>query len=151
MTKSRIDFIDLAKGLCIIQVVFIHINSYFNMPYELDKALSSFRMPLYFFLSGLFFKSYNNLFDFTLRKINKLLIPFFFFFLTTSVALPHLLYILGYQVRTQNAIGWHSLYAFITPEHFPNTPIWFLLCLFFTNILFYILYIISNLSFASKV
>lgn len=144
MEKQRIDFIDLAKGLCIIQVVFVHIHGYFNIPYELDNVLCSFRMPLYFFLSGLFFKTYNNLLDFTLRKINKLLIPFLFFFLTTSILLPHILYILGYSVRTSNAIGWQSLYSFITPERFPNEPIWFLLCLFITNIFFYSLHIVSK-------
>lgn len=144
MTKSRIEFIDLAKGLCIIQVVFVHIHGYFNFPYELNNALSSFRMPLYFFLSGLFFKTYKNFFDFIVRKINKLFIPFLFFFLTTSVMLPHFLYFIGYSVRTPNAIGWQSLYSFITPERFPNEPIWFLLCLFITNIFFYTLHIISQ-------
>ena len=76
--KDRIDFIDLAKGFCIVLVVFTHVNSYFNLSYPLQETLSIFRMPLYFFLSGLFFKNYEGFCGFVKRKVNKLLIPFLF-------------------------------------------------------------------------
>ena len=46
---------------------------------------NTFRMPLYYFLSGLFFKPYNGFFNFAIRKANKLLIPFFFFYFCTGV------------------------------------------------------------------
>lgn len=44
MEKKRIELIDLAKGFCILLVVFNHIH-------ETDLMLCSsiFRMPLYFF------------------------------------------------------------------------------------------------------
>lgn len=143
---GRIDFVDLAKGFCIVLVVFTHVNTYFSLPYFLEEALSIFRMPLYFFLSGLFFKSYEGFDGFLKRKVNKLLIPFLFFYLTTSVALPNFLHVVGYDVRNVDVLGWKSLWAFITPPHqqFPNAPIWFLICLFVDNLYFYILYIISN-------
>lgn len=144
--KDRIDFIDLAKGFCIVLVVFTHVNSYFNLSYPLQETLSIFRMPLYFFLSGLFFKNYEGFCGFVKRKVNKLLIPFLFFYLTTSVILPNLLHIIGYDVRNIDVIGWKSLWAFIYPPHqqFPNVPIWFLICLFICNLYFYALYTISN-------
>lgn len=46
--KKRIDFVDLAKGCCIILVVIGHCGVSKNIPgYEIV------RMPLYFILSGL--------------------------------------------------------------------------------------------------
>lgn len=71
--KQRIQFIDLAKGICITLVVLHHCH--IETPY-----LVYIRMPLYFILSGLFFKTYDGLADFTKRKINKILIPFLFFY-----------------------------------------------------------------------
>lgn len=53
MSKNRIEFIDLAKGICIILVVMYHCGLGGLIPG--DKLL---RMPLYFVLSGLFFKDY---------------------------------------------------------------------------------------------
>ena len=50
---QRIDFIDLAKGVCILLVVVGHCGAPIDIPgYEIV------RMPLYFILSGLFFKEY---------------------------------------------------------------------------------------------
>lgn len=43
--------------------------------------LSSFTMPLYFFVSGLFFKSYEGFGGFLARKVDKLLVPFLIFYL----------------------------------------------------------------------
>ena len=78
---QRIDFVDLTKGVCIILVVMAHIGGAFD---QLDKhsMLSCFRMPLYFFISGIFFKPYEGLSGFIIRKTNKLIIPFIFFYVS---------------------------------------------------------------------
>ena len=73
--SRRIDFVDLTKGVCIILVVIAHVGGAFEQ-LDTNSMLSCFRMPLYFFISGVFFKSYEGLFGFILRKINKLIIPF---------------------------------------------------------------------------
>lgn len=105
--------------------------------------LGCIRMPLYFFLSGLFFKQYEGYLPFIKRKINKLLIPFFFFYLMTSVLLPNIFHsFFSYQINT--VVGWPALYAFIYPEVFPNIPIWFLWSLFCANILFYALVLLGR-------
>lgn len=72
-TKPRIEFIDLAKGLCIIIVIINHIRP-FDIP-----GFQSMRMPLYYILSGLFFKDYGGFVSLLIKKMNKLLIPFLFF------------------------------------------------------------------------
>lgn len=146
-SKARIDFIDLAKGFCILLVVFTHCCSHLGLKTQMDVVLGSFRMPLYFFLSGLFFKMYDNFIGFIKRKINKLLIPFIFFYLTCSVCFPNILYELGYNVRNIENIGWlKSLLVILSPTQrtFSNGPIWFLICLFDINIIFYFLVMIAN-------
>ena len=138
MTQKRIEYIDLAKGLCITLVVFYHI---FILQHDVPpfvRSLSVFRMPLYFFLSGLFFKEYEGFVGFLLRKVNKLLIPFAFFYLVTSYALPNLLYYaFGISVVHTQSLGISGLWAFITQEQFSNNPIWFLWVLFLVNMYFY--------------
>ena len=86
--SKRIEWIDLAKGICIVLVVFHHVMVRYDLELPLSDALSSFRMPLYFILSGLFFKLYEGFEGFVKRKVNKLLIPFAFFLVTTSL-LPY--------------------------------------------------------------
>ena len=116
-----------------------HIQKTCDAPYILANCFKMFRMPLYFFLSGLFFKNYEGFYGFIKRKINKLLIPFVFFFLLLSFLLPNLLSII-HSGRFNLGLLW----SFYSPEFFPNFPIWFLLCLFELNLIFYIIYLISG-------
>ena len=139
MSNNRIEYIDLAKGFCIILVVFNHIHKTYDAPYLLADCFKMFRIPLYFFLSGLFFKNYEGIYGFIIRKINKLLIPFSFFYLFTSFLLPNLFSIIG-----GGQFDLSLLWSFINPEFFPNFPIWFLICLFQLNVIFYVVYLISE-------
>lgn len=131
-SSSRVKFIDLAKGICILLVVYEHTaGSYIG-----ENTLVHLRMPLYFVLSGLFFKTYDGISDFLRRKINKLLIPFLTF------------YIIGYIFTNVSALALSNpvlkrdlLEVFYSNDYF-NNPIWFLICLFWANIYFWI---ISNL------
>lgn len=125
---SRIEWIDLAKGFCIILVVLYHVSKMLGVTYPLWVQLSAFRMPLYFILSGLFFKQYEGFVGFLKRKTNKLLIPFLFFLVISSV--------LPYAMLTHQ----FSLPVLIEErEVVYNLPIWFLLCLFEINIIFYLI------------
>lgn len=139
MEKQRIGYIDLSKGFCIALVVLFHIKGIFGYNSAIDPFLSSLRLPLYFFLSGLFFKDYGSLLTFLIKKVNRLLIPFFFFYLCFSVLVPNLLHQLV-GVRFETVVGWSSLWAFLWPGEFPNVPIWFLWCLFLMNVVFYLLH-----------
>ena len=140
--QQRIQYVDLAKGFCIILVVLYHILQHHLVKSECIYLLSTFRMPLYFFLSGLFFKEYEGFMGFLIRKTNKLFIPFCFFYLTTSFLLPNFLYFCGVKVPHTEALGIQGLWSFITIEKLANGPLWFLWCLFIVNILFYLCVII---------
>ena len=136
---TRVDFIDLAKGFCIILVVLSHVCGS-TAWYFLD-VMNIFRMPLYFVLSGLFFKSYGSFFVFVKKKTNKLLIPFLSVYL--FVVLPSSFLIYHRYGSVEN------IYDFFF-AHFGRLYLgidgaaWFLLCLFFMNLIFYLIYLIAK-------
>ncbi len=139
--KPRIEYIDLAKGICITLVLYFHISLFYDTNLPLNYYFRAFRMPLYFFLSGCFFKAYEGFSGFVKRKINKLLIPFVFFYVVGSFLLPILLAHCGIRYRYLPMD--QLLHAFLD-ENYPSGPIWFLLCLFEINIFFYVIYMFSG-------
>ena len=143
---GRIEYIDLTKGLCIILVVLHHIELGFKMSLPIDRTYLLFFMPLFFLISGMFFKTYSSFRLFIVKKTNTLLVPFLFFYLTTAVLLPNFLhYVLGMQMDgVKDWLGYKSLYAFIWPEYYYNNPIWFIWCLFIMSLMFYLLLKLSN-------
>ena len=129
--KDRIEYIDLAKGICILLVVLNHISigGYFwNGNYPLNEVFDQMRMPLYFILSGLFFKDYQGgIREFCLRKTNRILVPYIFFMVVYRVAAIALGYFTGIDTTAPNVTGiWD--------------PLWFLRCLFMMNIIFAVIY-----------
>ena len=70
--KQRIEFIDLAKGICMSLVVYSHV--YLGDHPKLGEFQDYISLPLFFSLSGLLFKTYNDYMDFCINKINKLII-----------------------------------------------------------------------------
>ena len=137
--KQRVDFIDLAKGICISLVVLLHV--YGDLSGAFIKVMNLFRMPLYFFLSGLFFKTYNGFIPFVKKKTNRLLIPFVFTFLIIIIPTTLFLDIKEGHTIIMKDVVWGS-------DGKMNLGIdgasWFLLCLFFVNILFYIIFLMTN-------
>lgn len=103
-------------------------------------------MPLYFFLSGFFFKTYGGLWNFLRKKINKLLVPFAFFYLSLSVFLSIFLY-KTFGIVLEKSLNFDlttALMEFYARELFPNSAIWFLLCLFEINFLFYLVHVFTE-------
>ncbi len=123
-TKPRIRYIDLAKGIAITLVVLYHNALLDHVP-----GLNATRMPLYFVLSGMFFKTYGNFFKFLQKKSNNLLIPFLFFAL-----IGFLIAVFHFNLKVR--------YVLLSPIYNPkvhNLPIWFLICLFWVNNLFFVI------------
>lgn len=119
--RKRIEFIDLAKGICIIMVVMFHANI-LNTP-----TLKLLRMPLYFVLSGLFYKSYSGLFELIIKKANRLLVPILAFTLPIAI-------LSCFTTRQQ---GFDLVdYYYYWQGHYYTTSLWFLLVLFEVNILY---------------
>lgn len=124
---QRIDFIDLAKGICIFLVVSGHCGIPIDIP-----GLVIVRMPLYFILSGLFFKTYGGIKHLFIKKLNKILIPFLFFYILGNIAF-YAIKLFAPQLLVTGARG---IFDVFDNRQFFNGPIWFLLCLFWCNIYF---------------
>lgn len=122
--KKRFEYVDLMKGICIILVVIQHLvgQCFINPPW-----MTTFRMPLYFMLSGLFFSTYGSFRVFLVKKFNSLLIPF----LVTWLISVTYIYI------------HYSNPAKIDPMKF-NVAIWFLIALFEVGVLYYFISQISK-------
>ncbi len=78
MEKARCTWIDIAKGLGIVLVVYGHIQF---RPVWLNVWLGSFHMPLFFFLAGLTFNAakYKNIISLVKVKFGQIMIPYFIF------------------------------------------------------------------------
>ena len=125
-SAKRISYIDLAKGICILLVVLDHIagNGFFaGGDYPLNDIFEQTRMPLYFILSGLFFKDYaGGIREFLLRKVNRILVPYLFFLILYRASAKAAYWVIGFSIG--------DVWA----------PLWFLLCLFWMNAIFATLY-----------
>ena len=150
--KKRVEWIDTAKGVCICLVVLHHIFASYGLyskgiiSSHIYYSLQSFRIPLYFVLSGLFFKSYGGILFFVIKKTNKIIVPFAFFYLFLSVMTPWILARIGVDAFGISNLPFSKvLTAFYYNEGlYPNGPIWFLICLFQVNIIFCIIWRMSN-------
>ena len=74
--KARVEYIDVAKGISITLVVLYHSSLKLYFP-ELVQSTALFRMPLFFFLSGLFFSYAASPGVFFAKKAEALLKPYF--------------------------------------------------------------------------
>ena len=140
MSRQRIAYIDFMKCLCIMLIVMYHINhDFFNyLAPNLNNALQAFRLPMYYFISGIFFKLYEGFADFTRRKVNNILVPFVFF-----IILNFVMRCVEALLRLMIGADPIDIDPVILVEPFYQrywqwtTPLWFLLSLFWVNLLFY--------------
>lgn len=126
-SKIRIKYVDLAKGLCILLIVIGHCGVPVPIP-----GFGLMQMPLFFILSGLFFKNYGKWVDLVVRRINTILIPFFFFYIIAYIPFYIFEYVSPGLIKTEA----RGLWDIVDNRQFFNGPIWFLLALFWDNLIF---------------
>ncbi len=138
----RLHWIDTLKGFGIILVVFAH----YKLPIALDTYIFSFHMPLFFFVSGFLFnfvKYTESATNFVKGRFRSLIIPYFafavltllFYFLLDEVYTPGVVSIKFFEADILYII-YSILYAQTSMISY-NGPLWFLTCLFVTELLFY--------------
>lgn len=139
--KKRITWVDWAKGLTILLVVCGHVTiGLFDQHYYtgfkqdllliLVQALYGFHMPVFFALSGYFFKtpsSWANYGQLIKKRSLTLGIPYLFF----SIVIFILMLLGGNQVRTQ--VSWTTLFNIWQR---PLGLMWFLYVLWALNVVF---------------
>lgn len=140
MHLQRISWIDIARGIGIIAVLYGHAvsgDSYRHLIY-------AFHMPLFFFLSGMVFsvKKYQKFFPFLTRNFLTIIFPYLLFSLFS--------YIIWLSNRTSvpptDTILQHFLGVMYGNSSglFFNVVLWFLPCLFVTKIAFWMITRISQ-------
>lgn len=70
--NKRIEWIDIAKGIGMLLVIFGHFGMSPKGKEIISFVKSSFHMPLFFFISGLFFKESESLkecFDWSIKRL----------------------------------------------------------------------------------
>jgi fucose 4-O-acetylase-like acetyltransferase len=72
---KRVDYVDIAKGIGIVLVVMGHNDFALISPFA-HKLIYSFHMPMFFFMSGMFFKPDVPFGSFLRNRFNRVLRPF---------------------------------------------------------------------------
>lgn len=126
MINKRMSWVDIAKGIGIMLVVLGHMN----VPGFVGKYIYSFHMPLFFFLSGYVYSSnkYTNFSSLLKNKARFLLIPYVYFSLITVF----IYFLLDYNLVMLKNV----LYGVLIGTG-GSTALWFLVCLFITELLYY--------------
>lgn len=126
--KNRIDWIDMAKGYGMLAVIIAHICSG-----PLHAWIYTFHMPLFFFLSGYVFNNKYTFDVFIKKKAKSLLVPYF------TLGVPMVVFKVFFSLY-QKTFTIDS-----TIELFKNFvfqkrlwTLWYIACLFFLNIIFYL-------------
>lgn len=131
-SNNRIDYIDLVKGFAILWIVWWHAGC---PPF----AQNYFHVPIFFFLSGLFFNKKDSLINNTKKSIQRIGIPFLFFYL---ISYPYRMIVYLWDHRTLSGFRWNCIFDLFKIEWradylYVNVPLWFLVCLFVLQISYY--------------
>ncbi|MBQ9229380.1 MAG: acyltransferase family protein [Eubacterium sp.] len=137
---GRIEYIDLARGIAIVAVLFGHISLIKDSPFQdnysmVQSVIYSFHVPLFFFISGLCFSNRTvNFSEFLLKKLRAFGIPYITFsFLWYIYELATAIIIYHKQMTVQFLAGKALKYIL----QIRYLPLWFLTCLFIVELLFY--------------
>jgi fucose 4-O-acetylase-like acetyltransferase len=114
--------VDAVRGAGIILVVLGHTVS------PLRDEIYFFHMPLFFIISGLFFNHQLSTKDFTIKKLQSLIIPYF----TFSVIIY--LFYLFFSLLFDLPYNFRMILKIIDLNGTVSTPLWFLLSLFITTL-----------------
>lgn len=134
---KRHDFIDVAKGIGILFVIFAHVN---YTP-SLLTIVYSFHMPLFFILSGMLFNPdrYSNFKAFIKRKFQTLICPYILFYLL-SILFRLVVSILANRgnININDFVVYFSqMFLSQGSGKLPNAPLWFVTCLMVVEIIYY--------------
>lgn len=92
--KQRLTYIDIARAIGILFVVLGHVNQFYRDSQGIENSqtlifIYAFHMPLFFILSGILFseKTFHELsfFDFLIKKVKALLVPYLFLDITAGL------------------------------------------------------------------
>lgn len=129
--KKRIVYIDYLKGLTILWVVWFHTPHPSFVGY-------SFRLPLFFFVSGIFFKAYPFT-EFVKKKVNTLVVPFIFFYF---LYYAWMIWMHTMKGGTLESFPYDCIFQIFEPHKATQTfyvdpPLWFICALIILQFMLY--------------
>jgi fucose 4-O-acetylase-like acetyltransferase len=132
--EKRVGYIDIAKGIGIILVVMGHNDFSLISPF-VHKMIYSFHMPMFFFMSGLFFKPDAPFRTFLWHRFGRVLKPFFtililIYFASLSFSKISLVTASRRLLKAMYGSGYHIDWV----------QLWFLPHLFAVSLFVYLLY-----------
>ena len=146
MGRKRIDYIDIAKGLGMLAIIWGHIM----LSGWSCKMVYGFHIPVFFMLSGMCFnqKKYNTFGELIVRRIKTLLVPYVIFSVVTW-----LVYVAGVLVLHYDTITncWYYMLQTALAQGSDgylrhNVALWFVTCLFVVDILYYFISKLSDVA-----
>lgn len=136
--QTRLNTLDIAKGICMIFVVFAHVN---YTP-ELLVLIYSFHMPLFFILSGMVFNRdrYPTFLTFLKRRWKTLILPYLIYSVLAIVYVFVSERVSEFAVdltREKYIRSLAQIFLAQGSKHVLNVPLWFVPCLFAVEILYF--------------
>ncbi len=137
MLTKRLEYIDFIKGFGIFLVVLGHATLP-RSPY-----IYSFHVPLFFFISGHFFKD-KPVLENLKSKLRRIYLPFVIFNVLTWLFFLIVGLLKGVPAGKQSYIDIFRTIAGIDSSVPQNGPLWFLLCLFSLSVMFMLINLIKS-------
>ena len=136
VSSSRLDYVDIAKGIVIFCVVLSH--TWFANTDILGDLLP-YSMPVFFFLSGFTYRSGRSYWVNIRRRAIALLVPYILFNTVWNLLYP--LYVYLSNMPAMQLSPWSALWfaSFRTDSYnmLMCTPMWFLVALFTASVIFF--------------
>ena len=131
--EKRINYVDIAKGIGIILVLIGHISINNNI----NSIIYAFHMPLFFAISGFLYKEKKH---FIKRKAKSILVPYFIFAILSYIYW----FLIERKIRNQDENPLRLFFNIFIgcggdENYLFNVSLWFLPCLFSTEIIYNIL------------
>jgi fucose 4-O-acetylase-like acetyltransferase len=132
--SKRIEYVDIAKGIGILLVVMAHNDFGLVSPF-FYKLIYAFHMPLFFFVSGMFFKAEQPFLSLLRRRFDSLLKPYLF-----TILLIYIMTLSFTKVNLDMATG-RVLKALYANGHYIDwVQLWFIPHLFALNVFAFLFY-----------
>lgn len=137
-SDSRIEWIDIAKGIGIICVVIGHIIVIIPRLTTLCEMIYLFHVPLFFFISGFLYKENPKQISYISKKIKQLVVPYFSVFLFIA---PIAIYIEHGSLNLSDLLFYLRKYIWGGEQlniilYAVFIPMWFLPSLFLTQVIY---------------
>ena len=134
--NNRIEWVDTAKGIAMILIILEHTTC-IDSTY-IGVLFTQITLPVFFALSGYFFKSSTSFKSFIFSKISSLVIPTLFFF-WGACFIYWMMQIMGVQFVIP--FNWIYILDIFYPSEkiYCNGVVWFLIALFWVNCSYYII------------